>query len=297
MLETRRIALAFVLTLLGVVAASANTVITKPTAGTGVFTGGSITPAYSGNPFWDNKSNDSTAPRPGPGCNVGNWLNEQTWAGSAVAAACSGEVTFGTGGPGTGNWSYLSSNTSTATPVGWTMQASGPISPAVMRLEIAGNKNQNRFGWYTVNPSNGVTGFTELFTGLDAPGASDVVTVAAGTEFGFYLCPSTVNCTDLANFTNNAFLSGATVTTSTGRGGKLALFSEKPALPGPNSQITEFWIGIEDLKNTNGEGWGDYNDMLIKMTVVPEPGFYGALALMMSGLYVVVSRRRKNESK
>jgi hypothetical protein len=37
-----------------------------------------------------------------------------------------------------------------------------------------------------------------------------------------------------------------------------------------------------------------YQTFLVRVAVTPEPGFYGALALGMSGLALVVSRKRKS---
>jgi hypothetical protein len=56
-------------------------------------------------------------------------------------------------------------------------------------------------------------------------------------------------------------------------------------------------VGIEDT-NMGSAGTGgdrDYNDTIFKVTLVPEPGFYGALSLGLTGL-VFAARRRRSRS-
>jgi hypothetical protein len=305
MLETRRIALVFVLILVGVVAASANSVIAVPSSPGGqwnTWTKTDVVPAIpDGNPesistggaFWDNASKDSSLPDKS-GCNVGWWLSTtRAWGGSAVASRCTSDI-FNASTTGPDTLSYYSSDVGKSTTVGWEMTAIGPIQPAILKLEVAGWRDENVFGWYDAsNPSV----LYPIFAGGASPDPAGVtVAIAAGTQFGFYLCPKG-NC-DASAILKSGFSTvdgNSNGLPDNDRSGKFALFSEVP--PAPTTSTTVFWVGVEDTRGNDGtEKWGDFNDMLIKMTVVPEPGFYGALALMMSGLYVVVSRRRKNQS-
>jgi hypothetical protein len=80
-----------------------------------------------------------------------------------------------------------------------------------------------------------------------------------------------------------------------GDSGNFALFSQVPSAPGavPTS-LNTFWLGMDDLKIPGGGGDSDYQDVVAQITTsaTPEPGFYGLLALGLSGLGVVVRRRR-----
>src|SRR4029079_12733440 len=99
------------------------------------------------------------------------------------------------------------------------------------------------------------------------------------------------------------YLSGASVgsnPSTTLTAGRFALFSEiptNPALSGPGSDISKYWVGVEDrLYGNPAEGnWGDFNDMIFSVPDVPEPGFYGVLALGLSALAYKVRRRKTAE--
>ena len=56
-------------------------------------------------------------------------------------------------------------------------------------------------------------------------------------------------------------------------------------------------MGVEDQQygNTAEGNWGDFNDMIFSVQVVPEPGFYGVLALGLSALAYKVRRRKTAE--
>jgi hypothetical protein len=270
--------------------AFANLVVTTP-VNSGAWYGPTTAVANNtgpiqGTPFWDSRSMD------GNQCNVGYWLQQTTSWNAGVGARC-GNDSFVGGDKGPGALAFLASNSGEGTPVGWGFTASGP-NTVTLRLEVAGRRGTNSFGWVD---SNGVR--TELFAGSTAPtsgaAATKTINVASGTSFGFYLCtaaaPTPGNCNN-----SNSFSSTTAYSASNTRSGKFALFSEVPANPTNNSRIATYWVGVEDTAGNNStERWGDYNDMLIRVTVVPEPGFYGALAMGLAGLFLFTRRRQTTE--
>jgi hypothetical protein len=46
----------------------------------------------------------------------------------------------------------------------------------------------------------------------------------------------------------------------------------------------EFWIGVEDVFLAGADR--DYNDMLLRLTVAPEPGYYVILSLGLMGIWL-----------
>ncbi len=282
----------------GSLSAYGNLVISNP-AGTGAWYGPTTASQGSG-AFWDQTSQDGT------NCNVGFWLQSNNW--SNVASHCSSSTFSGSSGPDK-SLSFLAADAPTGgqgQAVGWTMNASGPQEQTVLRVEVAGNAGINTLGWYTISGGNAVNGGV-IFTGSNSPNTTgSTISIAPGTQFGFYLCPA--GCDSLATGTiltgSSYYLSGAAVgsnpsTTSTA--GRFALFSEIPAnpsaSPAPGSDISKYWVGVEDQQYGNAaEGkWGDFNDMIFSVQVVPEPGFYGVLGLGLSALAYKVKRRKTAE--
>jgi hypothetical protein len=144
-------------------------------------------------------------------------------------------------------------------------------SSAALRLEIAGYKNSNVFGWYDVATGD----LHPIFLGGDSP----IVTTAftPTKEYGFYLI----------NEPGDLFL------TQAGAGGSddgkfqhFAVFLEEPNI---------YWIGVEDLLCGGDK---DYNDMVIKVTPatapVPEPA---TMLLLGSGLIGLAGLGRKKLRK
>ena len=258
----------------------ANLVISVP-SGAGVWSAGVAPDENNWDAFWDNRSRD------GNRCNIGYWLRDTNWSdANGPGNRCNNDLfVASTGGPGT-DLAFLRNTSGPNTPVGWRFQASGPQQATTLRLEVAGWRNSNTFGYGTYDSSgNRIT--TELFNGPTSPNASAAVNVAAGQEFFFYFCPNG-DCT-------NILYSDTAYSSSDPRSGKFALFSEDPLSPTATSNIHRYWIGVEDTAGSDGiEGWGDFNDFVITAYVVPEPGFYGLLAIGLSGLYLL--RRRRNSA-
>jgi hypothetical protein len=135
-------------------------------------------------------------------------------------------------------------------------------------IEVAGYANINELGWYDVNnPSVGGV----IFPGPAGAGATAVF-IPSSNDFGLYIktaggvkyyTQSSLN--PLAEQDHQHF----------------AVFKEAPGV---------YWIGVEDKPKNTGEGFGgDYNDMVIRMAVVPEPATMSLFAL---GLLPLLRRRK-----
>jgi hypothetical protein len=264
--------------------ALANTVVSSPAGEWHPFVAPNNNP---GDAFWDQTSID------GANCNVGYWLQNMSWP----VGGCSNVASAGSGGPGS-NLSFLGAENNPAANVAWEFKASNSQAVTLL-LEVAGNKDLNDLGYYTYD-TNGNVVHHLLFDGSITPGGAGstaLITVGADEMFGFYLCPAG-DCgatTGAKNSYANAYYSGSGLGSAAGLG-KFALFSEVPAALGDlNTQITKYWVGVEDKPNGTGEGLGDFNDMLFTASVVPEPGFYAALALGLFGVFCYTWRRRQQQ--
>lgn len=274
--------------------AAANTVVTTPAGAGKWYDLSSVTINETAtDAFWDQSSLD------GDGCNVGYWLASSNWG---AVGPCAGATYSGTSGPGVNNLSFLGDSSSAAQNVSWEFEASNSQSVTLL-LEVAGNQGLNSLGYYTydTNDTNGNVEHHVLFAGPVAPGAAAAtatITVGANENFGFFLCPAGVcgDATGALNSYTNAYYSGSGLGSSSGVG-KFALFSEIPSsatdLNAPGATVTKYWVGVEDKPDNTGEGVGDFNDMLFTASVVPEPGFYAALALGLFGVFFYTWRRRQ----
>jgi hypothetical protein len=273
----------------------ADVVVAKPTSASGQwYAPVTATSLNTGNTFWNNTSLDS---KPGTSCNVGYWLQSTDWTNSGLGNCKNNSFVAHTGGPGTA-LPFLASTATPNNPVGFEFQNTGKTVVS-LRLEDAQNKTTNELGYYTygggpnsVNGSN-VT-LHPLFPGVDSPDATQTVNLLPGETFGFYLCPGNAGTTHCEQ--SAVAYSGQDVS-SNGRSGKFALFSESPVpiLSGnATAHINNFWVGVEDGPGINAtEGFGDYQDMLISVNVVPEPGFYGFLGLSLAVLFLFIARKKQ----
>lgn len=176
------------------------------------------------------------------------------------------------------------------------------VSPITLLAEVAGNAPRNWFGWYNTslsagdfNTDNKGTAWDVIFTGGNSPVTNKPFSISG--SFGFWFIPDintiTAPTTSVENVIANLNAGDVTFTQSTKnkpdatwKQQYFSLFAKD--LPSANSGTDGFILGIEDL----AKGDFDYNDMIVKFTVVPEPGFYGALSLGLAGLYLAVRRRK-----
>lgn len=198
--------------------------------------------------------------------NGSTFFNSASWDGANMnigfCLAGGGNCNFA-GAPASAPAVYAGSSFSS--PGAFYMTPSGGSSSALM-LEVAGLANSNQFGWYLVgtDPTNAANR-NPLFLGPQ--GAGTVTNFNPSGAYGFYILAG-----------------GTTLYTSTLFGGatdqNFALFQQADGT---------YWLGIEDLPLANGDR--DFNDMVVKMTPVPEGGTLAFLAI--GGLAMGFAIRRK----
>jgi hypothetical protein len=125
-----------------------------------------------------------------------------------------------------------------------------------LRLEVAGFRDSNVFGYYLLsNPGVRVP----LFAGLDGPGMTATFNPAG--PFAFYL----QNSGGVFTSQNNL---------------NFGLFSQDPASPTLASNLLQYWVGVEDKPVPAGPYTtpflpgvdADYNDVLVSMQAAPPVG-------------------------
>lgn len=145
--------------------------------------------------------------------------------------------------------------------------------------EIAKFASSNAFGWYQVgNPSNSA----EIFSG--AQGIGDTKEVSTSNHFGFYLDPKGDSTKRM--FTEHLL--------NTGDYYQVAIYQVFLPLMGVQPSNAEagydglvatndFILGWEDLKLYSKWSDQDYQDMVVRATIVPVP-LPAALPLFLAGL-------------
>jgi hypothetical protein len=133
------------------------------------------------------------------------------------------------------------------------MQRSGTGNTTALKIEIAGNATSNRFGWYEVN-NQGAWAGNVIFAGGAVAGA--VTFYAPTANYGFWFTGD-----QGTYFTESAYNTAGTAQ-------QFAIFQQTPG--------SVYWLGMEDRHS--GADY-DYNDMVVKITSVPD----GGMTLMLLG--------------
>ncbi len=248
-------------------------IIVSATSGAGFISG--VTPTATGNggfsvtdpnqspaAYWDHQSLDATGSAT---CNAGYIVTKQSLSGCGSLNP-SGFTTLGaddplatsywglTGRGITGNYdpSFVFTNTS--------------ISAVELELTITGNST-DQFGYYDAAHPTGVL----LFTAAGI--AETTLFIPAGDTFGFFLTSPT----------------GATFKTQSDGIQHFAVFStDNAGGNSANKTTNNYYVGVEDLA---GPSDFDYNDILVHVQAVPEPGDLPVLITGLAGL-VLIARRR-----
>lgn len=143
--------------------------------------------------------------------------------------------------------------------------ASTSASEVTLKLEIAGYAPFNKFGWYDINTGTKY----QLFDGPDSAGETATITVSS--NFGFYIdVPSASG--DPTYYTESSRNIKTTTKESFATNKQhFALFSEADG---------SFWVAAEDLSL----GDADYNDLVVRVSLVPEPSTLLLLGIGLIGL-------------
>jgi hypothetical protein len=312
---------AFLITLLGATTAMFGQVVPNgpwqqvntPVTITGeVITGNT---AATNTAYWNNGTTDEGIPgNPPSNCyNIGCYI---TGSGAWVGAGVPGQINPNTAAAAPlplANPVFLGQATGAAIQ-DFSFTGQGAIG-FPMLAEVAGNSDRAWIGWYDTTQinsaadftsanrvSNGGTAWDIMFIGSDGPGASRTFSPTA--NFGLFFFDSNSPGSPLL-FTDTTAILSAIQGTGLNEGANFtetsmnvqdagnqhfAVFATSAAAAG--TIPADFWVGAEDTKFAAGAD-RDYNDMIVHLRIVPEPGYFVLLSLGLGGLGLVRSRFKK----
>jgi hypothetical protein len=154
----------------------------------------------------------------------------------------------------------------------------------------------NAFGYYDASQTT-VGGATASEVTIYGPGQvppslgmTDTFVPAYG-DYGFWItvCQSTVlvsgiyDCTSTNTYFSNALLNPAGETDHQ----HFALFTT-------TSDPNIFFLGVNDKLNNDAiEGYGDFQDVVVRISTIPEPATFGFVGVGLVGLFMAMHRRRR----
>jgi hypothetical protein len=227
-------------------------VLTSTTSGAGWQSWTTATLNHDGTPFWDGQSIDK------PSVNVGDCFANPT----CTLLNRPGAIDY---------WGMASG---TYDPSVY-LTKSVPSSNAALKIEIAGNKNLNQFGWYdTTLPGQYLTNL--LFDGPQTTGASAIFTPTATYGFWFKGAAGHVYYTQ----------SGLSTWGDDKNKQHFAIFAGDLT---PGREL--YWIGMEDVLLANGDR--DYQDMIVQVSAIPVPDGGLTLSFLGAAMIAFETFRRK----
>lgn len=242
--------------------------------------------------YWNSDTADSKTQC----ANIGCFVTKQSYFG----VGGTGEL-LGANSP---NWSapaYLGNDDGTAVNDFYFQGTQGGTS---IKAEVAGLSGSNWIGWY--DRSKNVADLTAsdigvIFRGSDATGATTTFSPTSSYGLWFLSGYSSANTPAAIATANNGVLNALQTSTSakftqSGKNGSSAgTTNQYFSVFAQNSSAAQvvpvtYFVGVEDVNFANGAD-KDYNDLVLSLTVVPEPGFYGILSLGVVGLGLARRRR------
>jgi len=222
----------------------------------------SANPTYGG-PYWNNFSGD------GAKANIG-WCLAGT-GGCAISSP-------------PGAISYYGTSTGAAVQNMAFVNPGSPVSISLLGTftNQKGNGNgTDYFGWYAINADGSIGAMTQLWSST-APVNTTSAIITPNGSYGLYL--ESVQGNGAASYfwfmNDNDNYAGGPNKNPVDNNQHFAVFSATPGI---------YYVGMEEGNYALGTADGDFNDMIVKVTSVPEPA---ALTLLGAAVLLAVRRKR-----